>query len=98
MGQETGRGISGGYEGNCQTHFFQKFKSKEPRFSETSSARCIWVWLLVVVCLLQYILTYAFRRGVEMHGDFTGGVGSMAWLGMASAGWGVEDRMHLDGI
>ena len=78
--------------------FFQKFKSKEPRFSETSSARCIWVWLLVVVCLLQYILTYAFRRGVEMHGDFTGGVGSMAWLGWASAGWGVEDRMHLDGI
>ena len=56
------------------------------------------MWLLVVVCLLQYILTYAFRRGVEMHGDFTGGVGSMAWLGLASAGWGIEDRMHLDGI
>ena len=60
----------------------------EPRFSETKSARCIWVWLLVVVCLLQYMFPYACKRRVEMHGDFTGGVGSMAWLGLASAGVG----------
>ena len=25
-----------------------------------------------------------------MHGDFTGGVSSMAWLGLASAGVGFE--------
>ena len=40
-----------------------------------------------------------------MHGDFTGGIGSMAWLGLAwlPRGWalrgaGTGDRMHLDGI
>ena len=39
-----------------------------------------------------------------MHGDFIGGIGSIAWLGLASAGVGFErarytgDRMHLDGI
>ena len=38
--------------------------------------------------LLQYMLPYAYRRRVEMHGDFTGGVGSMVWLGLASAGVG----------
>ena len=36
--------------------------------------------------LLQYMLPYAVSRRVEMHGDFTGGVGSMVWLGLASAG------------
>ena len=40
--------------------------------------------------LLQYMLPYAFRRRVEMHGDFTGGVGSMARLGLASVGVGVR--------
>ena len=45
----------------------------------------------------------AFRRRAEMHDDFTGGIGSMAWLGLASAGVGLRgtatgDRMHLDGI
>ena len=39
---------------------------------------------VVVVCLLQYMLPYAFRRRSEMHGDFTGGVGSMAWLGLST--------------
>ena len=36
-----------------------------------------------------------------MHGDFTPGIGSMAWLGLASAGVGLRgtgDRMHLNGI
>ena len=37
-------------------------------------------------CLLQYMLPYAFRRRLEMHGDFTGGVGSMAWLGLSTCG------------
>ena len=44
---------------------------------------------------------YAFRRRVAMHGDFTPGIGSMAWLGLASAGVGLRgtgDRMHLNGI
>ena len=39
---------------------------------------------VVLVCLLQYMLPYAFRRRLEMHGDFTGKVGSgqhgLAWL------------------
>ena len=54
--------------------------------------------------LLQYMLPYAFRGRVEMH-DFTGGVGSMVWLGLAwlPRGWGVEAdrytyafRWHLE--
>ena len=50
----------------------------------------LYIWLLFV-----YFNTrgpYAIRRRVEMHGDFTGGVGSMAWLGLAwlLRGWGVE--------
>ena len=55
--------------------------------------------------LLQYMLPHAFRRRIDMHGDFTGGVGSivLAWLGLASSGVGLRrtdtgDRLHLDGI
>ena len=53
------------------------------------------------------MLPYAFGRRVAMHGDFTGGVGSMAWLGLAwlrflggggSRGIDTGDRMPLDGI
>ena len=68
-------------------HFLAKFKNKEPRFSETTSARCIWVWLLVV-CLLPYMLPYEFRRRVEMHGGFTRGswLHGLAWLGFRGSG------------
>ena len=49
------------------------------------------------------MLPYAFRKRVEMHGDFTRGVGSMVWLGSAwlPRGGGLrrtDTRMHLDGI
>ena len=38
------------------------------------------------VCMYVCRLAYAFRRRVEMHCDFTGGVDSMIWLGLASGG------------
>ena len=53
------------------------------------------------------MLPYAFRRRVEMHGDFAGGVGCMVWLGLAWLGFrgggglrrtDTGDRMHLDDI
>ena len=46
MGQETRRGISRRYEGNFSDRFLAKFEHKEPCFSETASAHCIWVRLL----------------------------------------------------
>ena len=48
---------------------------------------CMYVCMYVCArALLQYMLPYAFTRHVEMHGDFTGGVGSLAWLGFRGGG------------
>ena len=69
----------GKIRGNFSDTFLAKFKSKEPHFSETTSARCVY--------LLQYMLPYACR----MHGDFPAGVDSMAWL---PRGWGVEGARY----
>ena len=46
--------------------------------------------------LLQYMLPYAFRRRVEMRGGFTGGVGSLVWLGFRGGGGlrRTDTRMH----
>ena len=33
-----------------------------------------------------------------MHGEFTGGVGSMAWLGFGGQVWGRGPDTDLDGI
>ena len=53
------------------------------------ACRCAYVYVCSHACaLLQYMLPYAYRRRVEMHCDFTGGVGSVVWLGLASAGVG----------
>ena len=83
MGQETGGGISGGYEGNFQTNFLAKFKIKEPRFQKQHLRAAFGCGC----CLLPHMLPYAFTSRVEQHGDFRG-VGTMAWLGLASAGVG----------
>ena len=45
-----------------------------------------WLHVGLYVCMYVCRLAYAFRRRVEMHCDFTGGVDSMIWLGLASGG------------
>ena len=56
-----------------------------------STCRCVYMYVCSHAwALLHYMLPYASRRRLEMHGDFTGGVGSMVWLGLASAGVGFE--------
>ena len=148
MVQETGRGFSRIATGQVQT-LFRHISRIRSRVLQTTSARCVWVWLPECVrvsyimhpflCILsscisvagrnawrqsfsffaashfplhdvvstnndgpyvvQYMLPYAFRRRVEMHGDFMGGVELAAFLlpffGRGQAMGNSFDLMHM---
>ena len=102
MGQETGRGVAGGYEGNFQTLCWQIQEKGAAFFRNNICALHLGVAAAAAGCVCFNTSCHMHLEGTEMHGDFTGGVGSMAWLGFRGGGGfrGTDtgDRMHLDGI
>ena len=88
MGQETGRGTSGRYEGIFQTHFWQNSRARS-RIFQKQHLRAVFIYFNTC-CHMHVECMVIFRRELT------------AWLGFRGGGGlrgpDTGDRMHLDGI